>query len=299
MDFMPLGPTDFHQMTGRAGRRGMDEIGFAAVLPGRYMDARLMAKLVGVTAADVSSQIRINFSMTLNLLLSHTVDQIETLLQRSLASFELDQQMKQRKPGSGENRASRALWADFIKHYDFLKETGYVSEDGRLSEDGIWASQLRVDQPLMIAEGFRQQVFPQSDPVMLAAVVACFVNDRENDDHIGNDRIPNSLKKTFLKIIRGLQSFKCLMADRGFDSRPLFIRPALALFLWTTGLTSWEDVTRITGIAEGDLAMLILRTADHLRHIAGLKKVFPQAAETAHRAIDQMLRDPVVAVYEE
>ncbi|MEZ4604660.1 MAG: hypothetical protein R2861_15035 [Desulfobacterales bacterium] len=28
-DFMPLTATEFHQMTGRAGRRGMDNIGFA------------------------------------------------------------------------------------------------------------------------------------------------------------------------------------------------------------------------------------------------------------------------------
>jgi len=36
--FLPLDPTEFHQMTGRAGRRGMDNIGFALAIPGRFMD---------------------------------------------------------------------------------------------------------------------------------------------------------------------------------------------------------------------------------------------------------------------
>jgi hypothetical protein len=45
---------------------------------------------------------------------------------------------------------------------------------------------------------------------------------------------------------------------------------------------------------EGDLVMLILRTADNLRHIRALRQVFPDAAETADRAIELILREPVV-----
>ena len=40
--------------------------------------------------------------------------------------------------------------------------------------------------------------------------------------------------------------------------------------------------------------MLILRTADNLRHIRALRQVFPDAAETADLAIELILREPVV-----
>jgi hypothetical protein len=40
--------------------------------------------------------------------------------------------------------------------------------------------------------------------------------------------------------------------------------------------------------------MLILRTADNLRHIRSLAEVFPEASLTAAKAIDLILRDPVV-----
>ena len=74
-------------MTGRAGRRGMDRIGFAVTVPGKFMDVRLIAKLIGTPPTSVVSQIRINFSMVLNLLLSHTPDQIEDILKNSFATY--------------------------------------------------------------------------------------------------------------------------------------------------------------------------------------------------------------------
>ncbi len=37
-EFAPLTATEYHQMTGRAGRRGKDKIGFAIAVPGRFMD---------------------------------------------------------------------------------------------------------------------------------------------------------------------------------------------------------------------------------------------------------------------
>jgi len=50
-------------------------------------------------------------------------------------------------------------------------------------------------------------------------------------------------------------------------------------------------------MAEGDLAMLTLRTADNLRHIRALKQVFPKAAETSAAAIELILREPVSIAY--
>jgi len=87
--FLPLDPTEFHQMTGRAGRRGMDNIGFALVIPGRFMDVGHIVRLLKSPPSDVISQIRINFSMALNLLMSHPPDQIEDLLRRSFATHQL------------------------------------------------------------------------------------------------------------------------------------------------------------------------------------------------------------------
>jgi len=50
----------------------------------------------------------------------------------------------------------------------------------------------------------------------------------------------------------------------------------------------------IAEIEEGDLAMLIFRTADNLRHIRNLKDVSPEAASSAAEAIEKIVREPVV-----
>jgi hypothetical protein len=46
-------------------------------------------------------------------------------------------------------------------------------------------------------------------------------------------------------------------------------------------------------MGEGDLAMLISRTADNLRHIRTLSAVFPRVAATAGKAVDRIVREPV------
>ncbi len=275
----------------------MDHIGFAMAVPGKFMDIRRVAKLSTSLPADVSSQIKINFSMVLNLLLSHTPDQIRDLLSHSFATFVMVRgkgKKSGRKPFEDEHKI---LWQDFLHHLDFLKETGYVTQDGVLTADGIWASQLRVDQPLMIAEGFRRGVFPESDPGLLGAMTTLFVNERESDDRIEKAFTPKTLLNAFVRVQKDLGSFAGLMADRGFEVRPLFLRPAAAIYAWAVG-QPWEKVLGIAEMEEGDLAMLILRTADNLRHIRSLKRVFPEAALTSATSIDLILRSPVVMEYD-
>lgn len=297
-EFLPLNPTEFHQMTGRAGRRGMDHIGFALAVPGKFMDIRLIAKLMKSPSSDVSSQIKINFSMVLNLLLSHAPDQIEALLSKSFATYTMVKGRKKERTRGSLKDEHKKLWRDFLHHLDFLKETGYVTKNGALTSDGIWASRLRVDHPLMIAEGFRRGIFPESDPVLLAAMTALFVSERESDENIDKTVVTKALSNTFINLKKNLMPFASLMADRGFETRPLFLRPAATLYAWALG-HPWEKVLSISEMEEGDLVMLILRTADNLRHIRTLTQVFPEAARTAETSIALIMRDPVVMAYEE
>ena len=123
-DFVHLSSTEFHQMTGRAGRRGKDNIGFGVLIPGKFMNLRLASKLINSPPSKVNSQICINFSMVLNLLLSHTIDGINNLLEKSFASYTLLTKKKKTSTIFISNN-NNFLWQDFLLHLNFLKKYKY------------------------------------------------------------------------------------------------------------------------------------------------------------------------------
>lgn len=292
-EFMPLTPTEFHQMTGRAGRRGMDKIGFVVAVPGQFMDVRAAAHLMSAPPSNVMSQIRINFSMVLNLLLSHTPDQVHKLLERSFAAFQISDKAKGKRLRKHVGYGQRHLIEDFNRHLEFLKHYEYVTKEGALTIDGQWTSRLRVDQPLLIAEGFRHQIFPDSDPALMAAIMAIFVFEREADENLEKNLVAKPLRKLYREFAVTLSPFIDEMADWGFETRVMYLRPAAALHAWARGFP-WDFIIELSGLEEGNLVMLMLRTADNLRHIRSLKDIFPEAAAAAGEAIELLLKDPVL-----
>ena len=68
--------------------------------------------------------------------------------------------------------------------------------------------------------------------------------------------------------------------------------PAVALYLWARG-TAWYELLQMVEMEDGDLAMLILRTADHLRQVRNLEASHPPMAQKAHSVLPKIIREPV------
>ncbi len=282
-EFVSLDATEFHQMTGRAGRRGIDKIGFMLVFPGKFMDVTHVKNLNFQKAEKIESQLRNDFTMILNLLLSHTPGEVRDIFERSFAEFQVKK---------GGCAGKHDLWEDFNRHLNFLKAEGFVNEDGILTEAGVWTSQLRLDQPLLIAECLRNNAFPD-DEALLAAVVAPFVSDSDQDIYIHRGKIPKKLKNASSRVFKIVASMSKRMKRAGFETAPLSFWPSVALYDWARGV-EWEKITGKLNVADGDLAMLITRTADNLRQIASLKDSHPTTAQLALEARKQILKEPVI-----
>lgn len=363
-EFADLTATELHQMTGRAGRRGKDRIGFALIVPGVFQNPALIDKLFSSPPEPIRSQIQANFSMALNLLLSYRPNEIRELLDRSLATFQGAQpqvilknqlekigldigmlleecprgrtepervkkfinqiqsgqsehivcadcacadQCQDRKRKRVKNLTARMkklarridrerhkLWFDFQRYVEFMKETGFVTPDSFLTADGVWASQLRLDQPLLIAECIRQKVFDDITPEILAGLIAPFVNDKTKPVELNVAKVPGSqaLIDAFETMTVRLRPLRNAMLINGFSVPPLQFWPAAALYLWSRGF-SWLELLDMIDVEEGDLAMLILRTADHLRQVRNLEPSHPALAHDAHMALPLILREPV------
>ena len=85
-----LTPGEYTQLTGRAGRRGIDTVGNAVVNYQRNIDFTTVAGLVGTRSYPLRSSFAPSYNMAVNLLRIHDQQQAETLLGASFAQFQAD-----------------------------------------------------------------------------------------------------------------------------------------------------------------------------------------------------------------
>ncbi|GKS58204.1 hypothetical protein YTPLAS18_17310 [Nitrospira sp.] len=90
-DFTDLTVSEIQQLSGRAGRRGKDLVGFALITPSPYIDLEHLAKGLTGHPEPIDSQFVITYPMVLNLLKAHPFDHIQPILAKSFAQFQLNQ----------------------------------------------------------------------------------------------------------------------------------------------------------------------------------------------------------------
>ncbi len=175
------------------------------------------------------------------------------------------------------------------------QKLNYLDEAGVPTYDGRWAAQLRLDHPLLIAELIRQGEFAGLGPQELAALIAPFVLDKDKEILISRELWDQTrpLWKRFRHTMQKLQPLAQFMAAKGFDTPTIMFWPAASVFLWAEDV-DWAQLTANIGADEGDLAMLILRTADHLRQLLALEAEEPGLAATARRALELLMRRPLI-----
>jgi superfamily II RNA helicase len=285
--FIDMSATDLHQMTGRAGRRGMDNVGFVLVVPGKYMNLSLLKELFFSPPEPLRSQITINFSMVLNLLLSHDPRGVNNLLGFSFASFH--------QTARKSHKVQAKLIDEFQRHLDFLAHLAYVDEEGVPTFDGRWAAQLRLDHPLLIAELIRTGELRNLSPQELAAVIAPFVVDKDKVVHVSRYMWDKTkpLWKKFRGMLMRLKPLIQFMISRDFPVPDIMFWPVASVFLWAEEV-DWNELITHVGADEGDLAMVILRTADHLRQLMALSDVEPEIAATARTSMELIMKPPLV-----
>ena len=82
-----LTASEFLQMSGRAGRRGMDEIGYVTVVGTQFQSPEEVAELVLSDANPLESRFSPSYSMVLNLLQRFSLDEAKELILKSFGYF--------------------------------------------------------------------------------------------------------------------------------------------------------------------------------------------------------------------
>ncbi len=108
----PLSASELQQMTGRAGRRGKDNVGFVVAAPGPHQDPQRIAQLLKAPPDSLVSQFRATYTTLLNLLDAYgSFTSVREIAERSFAYRDFAWQIAQleRSRDESEQKIQNAL----------------------------------------------------------------------------------------------------------------------------------------------------------------------------------------------
>ena len=166
-----LTPGEYTQLTGRAGRRGIDALGHAVVLYQRQVNFERVATLAGTRTYNLVSSFRPSYNMAVNLVRNYTPEQAHHLLNSSFGQFLADrgvvalerQRAQDLEALEGYRKNMVCHLGDFDAYWDLvMKARRMREEDRRGREEGRLAAvrdavrKLRPGEVIGLPQGKRR-----------------------------------------------------------------------------------------------------------------------------------------------
>ncbi len=176
-----LNGSEFLQMAGRAGRRGMDAVGYVVIVSSQHYGAPDAARLASSDADPLNSQFTPTYGMVLNLLQRHTLTEARTLLSRSFGQFTSERRIQPIKDEMDEKTAALTQAMGFECPYgvsdadfhQFLKTHALRSDTSRFVRTLQHQLKRHGDSPEIRAELEKQRELKQTQHDFIAAI-ACY-----------------------------------------------------------------------------------------------------------------------------
>jgi ATP-dependent RNA helicase HelY len=283
---------EFHQMTGRAGRRGKDKVGFVLVIPRHPRDFERAKELAESEPEDLRSAFRVQYYQVLNLLATMGYEDALTVLDKSFAVYQMARRSHRRA-----RTVRQELRTEFKRRASLLQELGYLDENWHPTIIGEWGLLIRHERSLFIVEAVRQGLMDTLSPEELAGWAAAFTTERSPRYPVARVNLEplwwlvyeleELEEKHKLEPSRFSDEFE---GEHFSDAN----RRAAAVFRWAEGKWDWNMLVERSGSDEGDLQRLILQAAEVLRQLEELPLPVASRAKLARLSL---LRDPVTDVW--
>ena len=265
----PLTTREYYQMAGRAGRRGIDEVGhvYARVNPNRIAFPHVHRMIYG-HPEPVMSRFNLAYATILNLYRKHREGLLD-IYPRSFHAFQSSEQ--------GRKTSRRIL----ERKLTLLKELGYIA-DGRLTAKGEFASGL-FGYEMALGECYALGLFDRLNEQQLAALLAALVFEPRK-----GDRPPR-----YAGWVKGLAAAcqepmrRIHAREAGYQIQPYTKPPhfnlAPALEAWMHG-AAFERLAKLTTVDDGELVRAFRMVIQLLRELTQAPMAGPRLQATAAKA---------------
>jgi superfamily II RNA helicase len=249
--FRYMNSKEYFQISGRAGRRGIDKTGLSVAVihrPGADME-----KIEEFTSDDklpLKSQFRLTYNTVLNLVKMHNSDEIDRILTMNFYTY---QQLKGRK----DRRVLSTIKARFAKLMKNLSKLGYIDDNGLTAigrfASKIFSSEIEISQ--IFAGDFRYKL----DELSILLLISSLVYEEK--------RKPQFFKKytnrRTAELVRALSSHQVLRNGKWQKH----IEDMTALMDPCYRQKKFVDIMRNSELLEGDLIRLFMQVLDKLEQI--------------------------------
>jgi superfamily II RNA helicase len=282
-----LTPGEYTQLTGRAGRRGIDDVGDAVALWSPYHSFAEVASLASSRSRALRSSFRPTYNMAVNLVRRYGRREAYALVDKSFAQW----------------LSTESLARQLDAVVKLLDERGYLAGWALTPAGGLLAG-IYHDADLLVAEAAGQGLFDGLDPAGLAALVSTFTYETRRGEPLAAG-FPSS------RVARRYDALSDLAAGLRADERRLRLPVTRELDTGFTGLASaWargEDLRLVLTPAAagrgrnappvmtgGDFVRSTKQLIDLLRQL-GLALSGSRTGSAANAAAEMLLRDVVAA----
>lgn len=277
-----LTPNEYQQLTGRAGRRGMDAMG-AAVIPYSPWDpfeeafAALTAPLLPVTSAFT-----IRYNSVLNLWSPGDPERLRMAVAASFREFQRRhgrgieygisrrgyRGQSARGETAGRFRLSRAAAAELEGVVYVLRYLGYIGKDDELTVKGRLLRAIFHPVGILLTELIVSGALDGLTPPELAEVVSWFTFD--DDRPLRNyDQLSQRLQDARREVYNTLRDVLGVESEEGLALSPGIVESFHGVALsWHRGY-SLGGLLRQIDLAEGDLLVSLNQTIDLLQQVQG------------------------------
>ena len=276
---VPLRAAQYTQFTGRAGRRGIDEAGWAVALWSPDCTFGEMAEMASSRSFELRSAFRPTYNMVTGLLARMPAEEARNLMARSFAQHQAD---------AASSKSSLPRQFDAVA--SVLRERGHL--DGwMLTASGSLVSRIFHEADLAVAEALHRGLLDGLSAPELASVLSAFTYEHRSPGSRPEVWVPSGTAYRRLRRL-GTDLDDLHRTERRCGASPtrsLETGFASAAHRWAAG-ESFEAL-QDEGFSAGDFVRNVKQLADLTRQIAavspssGTARAARQAVEALNRGV--------------